>query len=336
MKVCVGIQRGTVFDTFFTKENIELIESLGHTVWYEGEEKPDAETVARAIGDSEVYITVWGSPRLDETILKSAPNLKLLTHLAGTVVPFVSDEMWNRGIRVISGNDYFAESVAEGTLAYMLSALRDIPMFSRRLKEDKIWKQPDDFTRGLAGKTVGIISYGAIAKYLVRLLSAFRVKIKVYDIVPLPAEDVARYGLEQASLEEIFSTCDIISVHTPLFDETRHMIDRSLLTRIKEGALFLNTSRGAVINQAALEDELATGRFRAVLDVYEKEPLTKAQTRLFDLPNVMLLPHQAGPTVDLRTFIARELILESAAFIDEGVPLVHEITRERAKYMSAH
>ena len=336
MKAFVGIPKGSVFDTFFTKENMDLIQSLGEVVWYEGDGKPTAEAVAEQIGDCDVYVTLWGAPRLDETILRNAPNLKLLTHLAGTVVPFVSDAMWERGIRVISGNDYFAESVAEGTLAYMLTALREIPFYSRRLKEDRIWKAPEDFTRGLAGKTVGLISYGAIAKYLVRLLSVFRVKIKVYDIVPLPAEDVEAYGLEQASLEEIFSTCDIISVHTPLFDATRHLINGDLLKRIKEGALFLNTARGAVVDQVALEEELATGRFQAVLDVYEKEPLTKAETRLFDLPNVTLLPHQGGPTTDLRAYIARELLLESAAFLDGGKPLLHEITRQRAQYMSAH
>ena len=81
------------------------------------EEQMPPEEIADAIGNSDVYITLWGSPRLDESILKKAPSLKLLTHLAGTVVPFVSDELWERGIRVISGNDYFAESVAEGTLA---------------------------------------------------------------------------------------------------------------------------------------------------------------------------------------------------------------------------
>lgn len=336
MKTFVSLPKGANFDTFFTKENIALLESLGEVIWNPTEKQMLPEEIADAIGDSDAYITLWGSPRLDETILQKAPKVKLLTHLAGTVVPFVSDAMWDRGIRVISGNDYFAESVAEGTLAYMLAALRDIPVFSRRLKEDRVWKTPQDFTKGMAGKTVGLVSYGAIAKYLVRLLSVFRVKIKVYDIVPLPEADVARYGLEQASLEEIFSTCDIISIHTPLFEATHHLINGNLLSMIKEGALLINTARGGVIDQIALEEELETGRFRAVLDVYDPEPPTKYPTKLFDLPNVMMLPHQGGPTTDLRAFITRELILESAAFIDEGKPLLHEITRERAKYMSAH
>ena len=117
MKTFVSVPKGVNFDTFFTKENIALLESFGEVIWNPTEKQMPPEEIADAIGNSDVYITLWGSPRLEDRILKNAPNLKLLTHLAGTVVPFVSDEMWERGIRVISGNDYFAESVAEGTLA---------------------------------------------------------------------------------------------------------------------------------------------------------------------------------------------------------------------------
>ena len=289
--------------------------------------------VVERIGDCDVYITTWGSPRLDETILAAAPKLKLLSHLCGTVVPFVSDAVWERGIRVLSGNRYFAESVAEGTLAYMLTALRDIPRYSRRTKEERVWKTSADYNQGLAGKTIGIVSYGAIARNLVRILSVFRVKLYVYDIVPLPEADVRRYGLHQASLEEIFSTCDIITVHTPLFEATRHLIGAPLLSKIRPGALFVNTSRGAVIDQRALEKELADGRFRAVLDVYEEEPL-KPDCPLYDLPNVTMIPHMGGPTIDLRQVIAHDLLIESAEFIGHGGELPDEITRKMAEMMS--
>ncbi|MBQ8818880.1 MAG: hydroxyacid dehydrogenase, partial [Clostridia bacterium] len=242
-------------------------------------------------------------------------------------------EMWERGIKVISANDYFAESVAEGTLAYILCALRDIPKYSRDLKERKQWKTSLSYTAGLMGKTIGLVSYGTIAKKLVRILSQFKVNIMVYDVKPLPEQDVRQYGLIEASLETIFSECDIISLHTPLFDATYHLIDETLLAKIKEGALFVNTSRGAVVDQKALERELAKQRFSAVLDVYEKEP-PEENCPLFDLSNVMMIPHMAGPTVDMRSYITRELLLEAAGYIDYGRPLVHEITREMAATMS--
>ncbi len=333
MKNFITVPRGPVFDIFFPPENVRLAKQLGPCVWNESEKQLSVEEIVKTIGDCDTYVTLWGSPRLDTEILNAAPNLKLLIHLAGTVKPFVSDAMWERGIKVISGNAYFALSVAEGTVGYMLAALRDYPMYSQRMKQERNWKTTFDRTEGLYGKTVGLVSYGAIARNMVRLLAPFGVKIKVYDVAPLPPADVEAYGLQAADLEEIFSTCDVISLHTPLFDKTYHLITGPLLERIKPGALFVNTSRGAVVDQAALEAQLATGRFKAVLDVYEKEPLV-AESPLYDMPNVMLFPHMAGPTTDLKPQITKTLLLEAAAYLGKGQPLVNEITREKAVTMS--
>ncbi len=333
MKSYVTLPKNSVFPTFFTDENTALAESLGEVVWNDKEVQLTPEEIAESIGDCEVYVTGWGSPRLDARILDAAPNLKLLVHLCGTVVPVVSEELWERGIRVISGNDFFAESVAEGTIGYILSALREIPKYSSRLKNEKKWKTSADTNRGLLGKTVGIVSYGAIAHHLVRMLQPFRVNIKLYDIKPIPEADKARYNISEASLEEVFSTCDIVTVHTPLNEHTHHLIGEELLSLLPEDALFVNTSRGAVVDQAALERELASGRFRAFLDVYEKEPLP-AESRLYDLPNVILMPHMGGPTVDLRRDITKSLLIEASDFLKNGAPLPHEITRAAASMMS--
>ena len=333
MRSFITLAKGNTFNTFFDKDNIALTEGLGGAVWNEDPRHMTPSEIAERIGSCENYVTLWGSARLDAEILRNAPNLKLLTHLGGTVVPFVSDEMWERGIRVISANDYFAESVAEGTLAYILAALRDIPKYSDELKNQKKWKSSLSYSAGLMGKTVGLVSYGTIARKLVPILSQFKVRIMVYDIKPLPEEDVRRYGLIQASLERIFSECDIISLHTPLFDATYHLVGDELLSKIKDGALFVNTSRGAVVDQAALERHLSQGRFKAILDVYEKEP-PEEDCPLYRLQNVIMMPHMAGPTVDMHRLIARELLLEGAAFIDEGKPLIHEITRQMSSTMS--
>ena len=335
MKALISLARDKQYETFFTPENEQLASSLGTILWNAAPRPLTKAEVLDRIADCDCYVTLWGSPRLDADILARAPRLRLLTHLAGTVVPFVSDEMWDRGIRVLSGNSYFAESVAEGAVGYMLAALRDIPFYSDRLKRGHVWKRPEDFPRGLLGRTVGLVSYGEIARCLVRLLAPFRVRIKVYDIAPLPDGDVAAYGLQAASLEEIFSTCDVVSLHTPLYDATYHLIGRDLLRLLRPGALFLNTSRGAIVDQAALEQELATGRFRAVLDVYEQEPPAD-DCPLYAMDNVLMMPHMGGPTVDLRSRITHDLLLESAAYLDHNAPLPHEITRARAEHMSSH
>lgn len=333
MKALIASAKDVIFDTFFTPENIELANGLGEIIWNETDQKLNIEDVKDKISDCDVYVTTWSCPRLDNEILKYAPNIKLLCHLCGTVVPVVSEEMWQKGIRVISGNDYFAESVAEGTIAYILTSLREIPRYSYNLKVKKQWKNAADSTNGLLGKTVGIVSYGAIAKHLVRMLQVFKVKIKIYDIAPIPEEDKIKYGIEQVSLEELFATSDVVSVHTPYNDKTYHLIDKKLLSLIKDGGLFVNTSRGPVIDQAALVEELNTGRFSAVLDVYEKEPPEKDDP-LYDCPNLIMIPHMGGPTTNLRQLITHDLLIEAKEFIDNVNELKHEITKAKAEQMS--
>lgn len=335
MKALITLPKNAMFDTFFPEENIEYAESLGEIIWNDKDIPMPVEEIKEKIADCDVYVTCWGSPALTKDILDCAPKLKLLTHVAGTVVPFVTDEMWERGIRVICGNDYFAESVAEGTVAYMLSSLRMIPFYSTQLKEKGIWAGGNDPSDSLIYKKVGLISYGAIAKHLVKKLLPFNVELLVYDIVDIPKEDMEKYNFRQASMEEIFSTCDIVSVHTPLNEKTFHLIDDRLLSMMKKGSLFVNTSRGSVVDQQALTKHLVNGDFNAMLDVLEKEPIDKDDV-LLTLPNVLLMPHRGGPTINLRKVITRAMLLESKEFIDDGKDLIpkDEITAARAKQMS--
>lgn len=333
MKTFVAIAKGKTRDSFLTQENLGLLKSFGEI--READDVLTEENIASSIGDSEVYMSCWGSPRLSKKILDAAPNLRLLAHLGGTVVPFVSKEMWQRGIKVISGNELLAQSTAEGALSYILAAQRDIPGFSINLKEKRLWKKSDAQTFSLIGKTIGIVSYGAVAKNLIKMLQPFRVRILVYDIIPLPEEEKQRLGMEQVSLETLFSISDIISVHTPLTPSTHHLIGKDLFEKIKPGALFVNTSRGEVIDQGALERVLENGKIRAMLDVYEKEP-PSPECRLYSLPNIMMMPHMAGPTSDFRLHIAATLICECHGYIDLGTPLTHEIKEEYAANMSEH
>jgi phosphoglycerate dehydrogenase-like enzyme len=332
MKALISISSEEIRKTFFTEENVRLAESLGEIKWCGGNETPKEE-LKKLISDCDVYVTCWSSPCLDKELLDNAPNLKLLTHLGSTVAPVTSKEVWDRGIRVISAFDYFSESTAEGAIAYMLAALRGIPFYTDRLKKARIWHEDGDTTDGLIYKTVGVVSYGGVGRHIVKKLSAFNVKIKVYDIVDIPAEDKERYGIEQCSLEELFSTCDIISLHTPYNDNTHHMIDDRLLSLIKKGALFVNTARGAVVDQKALTEHLARGDFNAALDVYEKEPIDMDDP-LLSLDNVLMLPHQGGVTVNLRSLLTRDLLLESSGFIDCGKPLKNEVKQTCAVNMS--
>lgn len=332
MKALVAIKQDKTFDTFFTRENIEFAKSLGEVVWLDTSSTTENE-LKEKIKDCDAYVTCWGSPALTTEILNYAPRLKLLTHLGSTVAPVVCNEVFERGIKVISGFDYFSKSTAEGTVAYILAALRNIPFYTDRLKKQKIWREADDYTDGLIYKTVGIVGFGGVGRYVAKMLNAFDVDIKAFDICKISDVDKKLYGVTQCSIDEIFSTCDIISLHLPYNDSTYHIVDDVLLSKIKHGALLVNTARGAVIDQAALIKHLENGDFNAALDVYEKEPIDMSSP-LLSLDNVLLLPHQAGPTVNLRAVITHKLLKESADFINNATPLKNEITAEKARSMS--
>lgn len=331
MKTFIAIKNDETRATFLTPENMALLKSFGEVREISGE--LSAQNAAAQIGDSDIYMTCWGSPRLEKAVLDSAPNMKLLVHLCGTVVPFVSEEMYKKGIRVISGNAFFARSTAEGALAYILAAQRSIPFYSTELKENRHWKCENAPNMSLIGKTVGLVSFGAVARNLAEMLQPFGVKLLVYDIVPIPEELKERFGITQVSLDELFSTADIISVHTPLNSETHRLIGAELFDKIKPDALFVNTSRGGIIDQNALIKALGSGRFRAVLDVYEQEP-PAPDCRLYSAPNLIMMPHMGGPTLDLRSRIAEALIREAHGFIDCSEKLKNEIKQENAFTMS--
>lgn len=332
MKALVAIRQDKIFDTFFTKENIELAETLGEIIWLDTTKASENE-LKEKIKDCDTFITCWGSPSLTPEILECAPKLKLLTHLGSTVAPVVCDEVYERGIKVISGFDYYSRSTAEGAVAYMLAALRNIPFYTDRLKNKKIWRETDDYTDGVIYKTVGIVGFGGVGRYVTKMLKSFDAQIKVYDIAEISNKEKECYGITQCGIEEIFSTCDIISLHLPYNDSTYHIVDDTLLSKIKKGALLVNTARGAVMDEAALIKHLENGDFGAALDVYEKEPIDM-DSPLLSLPNVLMLPHQAGPTVNLRAVITRKLVEESAAFIDKGLPLKNEISQAHSQKMS--
>lgn len=332
MKALVAIRQDKIFDTFFTKENIELAETLGEIIWLDTTKASENE-LKEKIKDCDTFITCWGSPSLTPEILECAQKLKLLTHLGSTVAPVVCDEVYERGIKVISGFDYYSRSTAEGAVAYMLAALRNIPFYTDRLKNKKIWRETDDYTDGVIYKTVGIVGFGGVGRYVTKMLKSFDAQIKVYDIAEISNKEKECYGITQCGIEEIFSTCDIISLHLPYNDSTYHIVDDTLLSKIKKGALLVNTARGAVMDEAALIKHLENGDFGAALDVYEKEPIDM-DSPLLSLPNVLMLPHQAGPTVNLRAVITRKLVEESAAFIDKGLPLKNEISQAYSQKMS--
>ncbi len=331
-RVLVTIPVGKVRSTFLPKHICEYLEEKYEVFYNETESQFTGEELKKLLHGYDAVITGWGSAMLDEQVLKGNNRLKLIVHTGGTIGNLVDEYVYHNGIRVFSGNRLYAESVAEGVLTYMLMALRRIPDYIRLVKEGG-WRTEGDLWEGLLDKTVGIVGLGTISAILIQMLQAFRVKIKIYSHYPVAQEFFDQYHCEIASLEEIFSTCDIVSVHSALNGENRGLIRREHFQLLRDGTLFINTSRGAVIDEAALIEELKKNRFRAVLDVYMEEPLA-LDNDLRKLENVYAVPHMAGPTLDRREIITKALIDEMSRFFAGERCFTLEIDENIAKRMT--
>ena len=330
MKILVTMPAGVIRDTFIPIKTAEKLNTMGEVIWNESKDDYTTQKLREMIQEVDVCITGWGTCRFDEEVLGNANKLKLVAHTGGTVVPIVSESFFDRGIRVISGNWFFAKSVAEGVLAYILAALRDIPYYNEEVQAGR-WKNENYISEGLFDQTIGLVGFGMIAKNLVELLQPFKVKIKLFS-KHIDEKTLLEYNMEKASLENIFSTCKIISIHTSQRPETFHMIDAKLLKIIPKGSILVNTSRGSIIDEEAMAEELQKERFKAILDVFEEEPLP-LQSKLRGHKNVILMPHMAGPTIDRRQYVTLGLMEDMGRFY-MGQPLNYEISKEYAAVMT--
>ncbi len=326
MKIFVDVTIPDVLTSFFTQEVKEKLAKTGEVVYNTGESPLSGKELANALKGVDVLITGWNHPTITKDDLG---DVKLIVHTGGSVGGIIDLSVYDTDVRVLSGNRYYAESVAEGTLSYMLMALRKMGEYSSALKNNGEWLQPRN--EGLLDKTIGIVSLGQISRHLIPMLKVFRTKIKVYSTTP-DQEEAKALGFEYAELDEIFSTCDIVTVHTAKCPETDNMINDRHFKLLKDGALFINTSRGSVIDENSLIENLKENRFTAVLDVYQTEPLPSS-SELRNLENVILFPHHGGPTFDRRKYITLLLIDDIVRFFN-GQDTENTIPREVAEKMT--
>ena len=329
IKILVSIPDGEVRDSFFSEEQRVRLERLGCVEWNANAEQYGEEELAEKLRGVDICISGWGNTPFHEKTLKYADKLKLIAHIGGSVRPMVGDAAFERGIRVCSGNRVFAESVAEGVLTYMLCSLRKIGEYEARMAAGE-WPSLIG-TRGLLGRSVGLVGYGMIAEYLVKFLKPFGCGILVSSR-HISEEELAAAGIEAASAEEIFRTCDIVSLHNSLTMRTKHSIGAELLNSMKDGALLVNTARGALIDEEALVSVLKERSVWAALDVYETEPLPM-DSPLRDCERVLLMPHAAGPTADRRYAVTSYVLDDMERFLN-GENLDCEIDFARAGTMT--
>ena len=315
--------------SFISPMAAQKLGEVGDIVWNDGEY--DKQTMANLLDGADICVTGWGCPSLDKEVLHNVSRLRLVAHTGGSVAAIVSPALYDKGVTVISGNALYAESVAEGTLAYILTGLRRIPYFAGNVQKG-VWRSDGYQNKGLFDKKIGLAGFGAITRELVPMLKPFRNEVMVFSR-HLSDEDCQKYSMIRAeSMEQLFSSCEIISLHMARTPETFHAVNKRLLALMPDGALLVNTARGSVVDEQALAEELRTGRIHAVLDVFEDEPLP-IDSPLKGLDNAVLIPHMGGPTGDRHERVTLALI-EDMRRILAGQPLLYEIKREQALRMT--
>ncbi len=252
-----------------------------------------------AVEDAE-YFMGFVRGGFDDTFYKNAPKLKLIQLISAGYDRVDIEAARRAKVLVANNGGANAVAVAEHTMLLILSTMKKLATLHEGCMDGK-WRV-GDFSQNrlfeLEGKTLGIVGLGNIGKKVARRAQAFGMSVIYYDIVRLTEDQEDALGVRFALFDEVLKTADVVTLHTPLTPLTRNMMDARAFGLMKPTAFFVNTCRGPVVDEEALFQVLVTNRIMgAGLDVMAQEP-PPADHKFFNLKNITITPHMAGPTVE--------------------------------------
>ncbi|HLV60974.1 MAG TPA: phosphoglycerate dehydrogenase [Fredinandcohnia sp.] len=273
------------------------------------------EELVRILPDYDA-ILVRSATKVDRDVLEAGKALKLVGR-AGVGVDNVDvAEATRRGIVVMNTPGGSAVTVAEHTVALILALLRHIPAATASVKAGK-WEKKRFQGREAAGKTLGVIGIGNIGAIVVERALAFGMKVIGHDPF-ISREAASKLGVELVPLDELWSRSDVISLHVPLTEQTRHLVNAKTLAKMKPGSYLVNAARGGIVDESALAEALRSGHLAgAALDVFEKEP-PPPDHPLFSLENFVAAPHLGASTQEAQQIVADLLAEQVVAFFRDG------------------
>ncbi|MBW8782799.1 MAG: hydroxyacid dehydrogenase [Verrucomicrobia bacterium] len=283
------------------------------------------------LAEAEVIFSGWSAPCMDAAFLARAPRLRAVFYGAGSIRHFTTDAFWDRDILVTSAYAMNAVPVAEFALASILFSLKRGWYYT--LETKRLGHFPPTVTvPGAYGAKVGLISLGMIARLLRDRLRTFDLEVWVYDPFLTPAQAEA-LQVKLVSLDELFRHCDVVSLHAPWLKETENLITGAHFELMKSGATFLNTARGAIVNETEMIAVLERRPdLTVLLDVTHPEPPVPGSP-LYTLPNVVLTPHIAG-SLGPECRRMGQLMIDEFDRWTRGEPLQWQISREKAALLA--
>ena len=297
----------------FTPEREAELRALGEIVFCWDAPGLSEDAYGALWERADAAVTGWGTRAPTPALLDRARRLRVISHTAGSV-RWLPRPALERGVVVTNAQAAIARTVAEYCLMHTLLWLRRTQSFAGGGGPGE--GRPR--TETLYGKTVGLVGFGHVGRLFRQLLAPFGCRILVSDPA-LTAEDAERQAVELADLPTLLRTCRVVSLHAPDIPATRGLIGEAELALLADGALLVNSARGRLVETGALTEALWPGRFSAVLDVTEPEPLPPDHP-LRTLPHVLLTPHIAGPTDDELPEMTRLALADLARVLRGDAP----------------
>ena len=282
---------------------VDVLKQAGEEITFAANGQITREALLAAVPEADALV-IRSAHKIDAEVLAAATKLKVIAR-AGVGVDNVDiGEATKRGVVVMNTPDGNTISTAEHTFGLMLALARQIPQAHATLVAGK-WDRKAFMGVELRGKTLGIVGFGRIGRAVAKRAQAFEMSVIAYDPY-IPADLAAEMGVDMVSLDDLFSRSDFITLHALLTDETRDMVNKDSIARMKPGVRIIDAARGALINEADLAEALKSGRVAgAALDVFAQEP-PQADNPLIGLPNVVHTPHLAASTEDAQIVVAVE------------------------------
>ncbi len=295
------------------QEAVELLVSAGHTV---DNRTCDAEDLLASISNYDGLVVRSASIVTPEVIAAGAPRLKIIGR-AGVGVDNIDKEAATAsGVIVMNAPLGNILSAAEHTIGMIFAVCRNIPQ-AHALLANGTWDKKSHIGAELYDKTLGIVGLGKIGKHVAHVLQAAGMKVIAYD--PFLTEEVAtELGIESVSVESLIERSDVMTLHTPLTDQTRNLINADAFKRMKKTARIVNVARGGIINEHDLVDALTNGDIAAAaLDVFGTEPLP-ADSPLIGCPRLVTTPHLGASTAEAQTKVSVDIADQFNAFFESG------------------
>ncbi|MBQ6164638.1 MAG: hydroxyacid dehydrogenase [Clostridia bacterium] len=330
MKILIAPPDNAAFARYFPVSLIERLKALGEVERNPFDRSFTADELCERISDADILITHWGTPKIDENILKNAKQLRLVAHAAGSVANIASEALYRREIPVISANPVMARYVAESVLGYMIAATHRFAQTDAIVRSGG-WDKLEDLQSSLFGARIGLVGLGSVGRNLLDLLSPFHCAVSVFDPY-LPQNALDRWDLARRCDFETAMRQPIVSVHASKTPETYHMIDREALALLPPGAVLINSARGSIIDTETLVAVLKEKKIYAVLDVYEKEGAGNVPAELLAFTeNTLLQPHTAAVAAGSKM---TEAIIDDIGRFVRGEPLRLRVSRSQFQLMT--